>query len=62
MGEALHRPTVTFLPRPLLEKGFGDLSQVLLNSLRVVPSKLIAEGFEFRDRNADEVIAAALRA
>ncbi len=61
LGQALRRPTVTFLPRPLLEKGFGDLAQVLLNSLRVVPDRLLAEGFEFRDRTVDEVVVTALR-
>lgn len=61
MGAALHRPTVMTLPRPVLEKGFGDLSKLLLNSLRPVPAKLLAEGFEFRDRNVDEVVATALR-
>lgn len=61
LGEALHRPTVAFLPRPLLETGAGDLSGVLLNSLRVTPSKLLAQGFDFRDRTVDEVVASALR-
>lgn len=61
LGEALHRPTVAFLPRPLLEKAAGDLSGVLLNSLRVVPRKLLEHGFTFRDRTVDEVVAAALR-
>jgi uncharacterized protein len=61
MGAALHRPTAMFLPRPVLEMGFGDLAQVLLNSLRPVPAKLLEEGFEFRDRTVDEVVAAALR-
>jgi len=60
MGAALHRPTRMVLPRPVLEKGFGELSEVLLNSLRVVPAKLQSEGFEFQDRTVDEVIAAAL--
>jgi uncharacterized protein len=61
LGAALHRPTRMTLPRPVLEKGFGDLSQVLLNSLRVVPARLLSQGFEFRDRTVAEVVAAALR-
>jgi uncharacterized protein len=60
MGRALHRPTRMLLPRPVLTTGFGDLSQMLLNSVRAVPAKLLAEGFEFRDRTVDEVVRAAL--
>ena len=61
MGEALHRPTVMFLPRPILEHGLRELSGMLLNSMRAVPTRLLDEGFEFRDRTVDEVVAAALR-
>jgi uncharacterized protein len=62
MGRALHRPTRMLLPRPAITTGVGDLSQMLLNSVRAVPARLLAEGFEFRDRTVDEVVRAALRA
>ncbi|HET7326304.1 MAG TPA: TIGR01777 family oxidoreductase [Nocardioidaceae bacterium] len=60
MGQALHRPTKVAMPAVVFEKAFGELSQVLLNSLRVAPAKLQAEGFTFTDRTVDDVVAAAL--
>lgn len=61
VGEALHRPTRLAMPAVVFEKAFGDLSLVLLNSLRAVPAKLQSEGFTFKDQVVDEVVAAALR-
>lgn len=60
LADTLRRPAVLFLPAPVV-KIAGDLSNLLLNSVRAVPAKLEADGYRFRDRTVDEVVAEALR-
>ena len=48
LGEALHRPAVLPMPGLALQLLFGEMSQVLLSSDRMVPKRLLDEGFQFR--------------
>lgn len=60
LARAVHRPAVVFVPRPLLSVGAGEMGPELLGSLNVRPAALEAAGYEFRDRDVDQVLAAAL--
>jgi uncharacterized protein (TIGR01777 family) len=50
LAATLNRPAIFFVPAPLLRL-LGDLSTLLLKGQRVVPTRLQASGFEFRDAN-----------
>lgn len=49
MGTWLHRPTVMTLPAFVVKTMFGEMSTLLLDGQRVVPSALLDQGFEFND-------------
>ena len=49
MGTWLHRPTVMTLPAFLVKTMFGEMSTLLLDGQRVVPTALLDQGFEFND-------------
>ncbi len=64
LAAALHRPALFTLPPPLLKAALGEVASELLASARVVPTRLLAVGFTFRDpdvRTALAAIAAASR-
>jgi uncharacterized protein (TIGR01777 family) len=49
LASALHRPASINLPASLVRFALGEMAQTtLLDSTRVVPSKLTAAGFEFK--------------
>jgi uncharacterized protein (TIGR01777 family) len=47
LGQALGRPTVLSVPRLALKVAFGELSQALLGSLRVVPGVALETSYAF---------------
>lgn len=49
MGIWLHRPTVMTLPAFVVKTMFGEMSTLLLDGQRVVPTALLDQGFEFND-------------
>ena len=49
MGTWLHRPTVMTLPAFVVKTMFGEMSTLLLDGQRVVPTALLDQGFEFND-------------
>lgn len=56
---ALGRPRIFTIPRPFISAGLGEAGRsLLLPSQRVLPARLQADGFQFRD----ETIESAIRA
>lgn len=49
MGTWLHRPTLMTLPAFVVKTMFGEMSTLLLDGQRVVPTALLDKGFEFND-------------
>lgn len=49
MGTWLHRPTLMTLPAFVVKTMFGEMSTLLLDGQRVVPTALLNKGFEFND-------------
>jgi uncharacterized protein len=62
LGKVLHRPVVFPLPAFMVKAVFGQMGQeVLLSSLRVVPTRLPA-GFTFEHKTLEEAIRAEIGA
>jgi uncharacterized protein len=60
LGKRLHRPAVLPVPAFALNTLAGTVSSELLNSVRVEPARLLAEGFTFDHPTLDDRLAAAL--
>jgi NAD dependent epimerase/dehydratase family enzyme len=62
LGKVVHRPTVFPLPGFMVRLAFGQMGvEVLLSSLRVVPTRL-PEGFAFEHPTLEEALRAELNA
>jgi uncharacterized protein (TIGR01777 family) len=61
LGRALGRPTVLPMPETALRLLFGEMSELLLVSDRMLPSRLLAEGFRFRYPELASALAAIFR-
>jgi uncharacterized protein len=62
LAKALHRPAVLTAPAGVVRLALGELSTELLSSSRVVPGRLEAAGFTFRQPTIGPAVAAALAA
>ena len=60
LGELLHRPAVVPVPAFVLDTLAGTVSSELLNSTRVEPARLLAEGFTFDHPTIEDRLRAAL--
>ncbi len=49
LGKWLHRPTLLTLPKFLLKLIFGEMGTLLFDGQRVVPKRLLEQGFVFKD-------------
>lgn len=58
LGRALRRPTVLPMPEAALRLLFGEMSELLLVSDRMLPKRLLDEGFRFRYPALDVALAA----
>jgi uncharacterized protein (TIGR01777 family) len=55
LGRVMHRPVVTHAPRWALRGALGELANsLLIASIRAVPRKLLATGYQFRDTDEEE--------
>lgn len=61
LGTALKRPTVFRVPAPALKLMLGEMSELLLGSDRMLPARLLREGFEFRYPRIDQALSAIFR-
>jgi uncharacterized protein len=61
LAKALGRPAILPVPEFALRIGLGESADRAVNSLRVVPARLVEAGFEHQHPDAPSVIAAALR-
>jgi uncharacterized protein (TIGR01777 family) len=58
LGRALHRPAVLPMPGAALKLLFGEMSELLTMSDRMVPRRLLEAGFRFRYPTLDAALAA----
>ena len=59
LGQALGRPSLWPVPGPLLQFLLGDGAQVVLEGQRVLPERLIAQGFAFHYGQLSAALASA---
>jgi uncharacterized protein len=57
LGRAIRRPTVLPMPAAAIKLLFGGVAEILLGSQRMLPKRLLAEGFEFRYSDIDTALA-----
>jgi uncharacterized protein (TIGR01777 family) len=58
LGRALRRPTIFPVPELVLRTLFGEMSEILLASSRMVPGRLLDQGFRFLFPDLDAALAA----
>jgi len=58
LGQALGRPTVLPMPEAALKLLFGEMSELLLVSDRMLPKRLLDAGFKFRYPDLERALAA----
>ncbi len=56
LAAALHRPAIFPVPKPALKILFGEMSEILFNSQRVLPRQTEAAGFQFRFPKLDAAL------
>ena len=60
LATAMNRPRIWPIPRRVIEFALGDAGrELVLSNQRVVPTRLIEDGFVFRDDTVDTAIRAA---
>ena len=58
LAEAMNRPHAFVLPERLIALGMGEAGrELLLASQKMVPAKLLADGFRFRHETIEQAIA-----
>jgi len=60
LAAAVHRPAVLIVPVPALKIAMGGVSSDILSSARVLPQRLLAEGYRFRHAGIAGALAAEL--
>jgi len=60
LAAAVHRPAVMIVPVPALKLAVGGVSSDILSSARVMPQRLLAEGFGFQHAGIAGALAAEL--
>ena len=61
LAAAVHRPAIFPMPAFALKLMFGEMSEILLASQRVMPKAAVAAGFQFRFPQLDGALADVLR-
>jgi hypothetical protein len=51
LAQTLHRPLWIRIPASLVRATLGEMSQLLVDGQRVIPTKALASGFVFKHRN-----------
>ena len=58
LGDALHRPVWLHIPAVLMRLSLGEMSQLLVDGQRVVPTRALQLGFQFRYPAAADALKA----
>lgn len=60
LAKLLRRPAFIRLPASVLKLAMGEMSTLLLDGQRVIPSRLLQAGYEFRQASLEDALRAAL--
>jgi uncharacterized protein len=61
LGRALNRPAVAPVPGFTIKLMYGEMSQIVLKGVRMVPGRAAELGYEFRHPDLDEALRSTLR-
>jgi uncharacterized protein (TIGR01777 family) len=56
LGRALHRPAVAPIPGLTLKAMYGEMAQIVLKGVRMVPGRAAELGYEFQHADLDEAL------
>jgi uncharacterized protein len=62
LGSALHRPAVAPVPAITLKVMYGEMAQIVLTGVRMVPARAGELGYEFAHPDLDEALRDTLAA
>lgn len=60
LGHVLHRPSWLPLPGAIMRVAFGEVSDLLLTGQRVLPKRLLDQGFQFRSPEIEPALREAV--
>jgi uncharacterized protein (TIGR01777 family) len=60
LGRALHRPAVAPIPGLTIKAMYGEMAQIVLKGVRMVPGRAAELGYEFKHPELDEALADTL--
>jgi uncharacterized protein (TIGR01777 family) len=60
LGRALHRPAVAPIPGLTIKAMYGEMAQIVLKGVRMVPARAAELGYEFKHPELDEALADTL--
>jgi uncharacterized protein len=60
LGRALHRPAFAPIPAAAIQVLYGDMSQIVVNGVRMVPDRAAELGYTFRHPDLDEALRSTL--
>jgi hypothetical protein len=60
LSRVLHRPALLPVPGLALKALYGEMSEVVTTGARVVPTKALMSGYEFRYEQLDSALQAVL--
>lgn len=60
LGHALNRPAVAPVPGFTIKLMYGEMSQIVLKGVRMVPGRAAELGYEFRHPDLDEALRSTL--
>ena len=61
LGKTLHRPSWVRVPEFALRLGLGEMAGMILGSQRIIPSRLVREGFRFRYSSSEQALASLVK-
>jgi uncharacterized protein (TIGR01777 family) len=62
LGRALHRPAIAPVPAAAIKLLYGDMSQIVIEGVRMVPGRAGELGYAFRHPDLDEALQSTLSA
>lgn len=60
LADCLNRPALLPIPAWILKFGLGEMSELVLGSQKVLPAKLLKQGFEFKHTDLSEALKHSL--
>jgi uncharacterized protein len=60
LGRALRRPAIAPVPALAIRLLYGEMGEIVLNGVRMVPGRTVELGYRFEHADLDEALRAAL--